>query len=90
MTETLAYGYSSESTQRELSNEYQYDRVWMVFKNLCILVLWMKVALAIEGLKNRYDSLIITEILDILFGCSCIVNRYFCFLNILNVMLFYI
>ena len=27
MTETLANGYSSESTQRELFNEYQYDRV---------------------------------------------------------------
>ena len=27
ITETLAYGYSSESTQRELSNEYQHDRV---------------------------------------------------------------
>ena len=27
MTETLAYGYSYESTQRELSNEYQDDRV---------------------------------------------------------------
>ena len=27
MTETLAYGYSSESTQRELSNEYQHDQV---------------------------------------------------------------
>ena len=27
MTETLAYGYSSESTQGELSHEYQYDRV---------------------------------------------------------------
>ena len=38
MTETLANGYSSESTQRELSNEYQHD------------VLWMKVALALEGL----------------------------------------
>ena len=25
--ETLAYGYSSESTQRALSNEYQHDRV---------------------------------------------------------------
>ena len=32
MTETLANGYSSESTQRELSNEYQLDRVSMVFK----------------------------------------------------------
>ena len=27
MTETLANGYSSESTQWELSNEYQLDRV---------------------------------------------------------------
>ena len=27
MTETLAYGYSSESTQWELSNEYQDDMV---------------------------------------------------------------
>ena len=36
MTETLAHGYSSESTPRELSNEYQYDRVSMIFKNLCI------------------------------------------------------
>ena len=32
MTETLAYGYSSERPQRELSNEYQYDRVYMVFQ----------------------------------------------------------
>ena len=47
MTETLAYGYSSESTQQGLSNEYQHDRV---FKNLCIFLLWMKVASALEGL----------------------------------------
>ena len=32
MTETLAYGYSSEGTQRELSKEYQHDRVKMLFK----------------------------------------------------------
>ena len=51
MTETLAHGYSSESTQRELSNEYQDDRVWMVFKNCCVLVLWTKVASALEGLN---------------------------------------
>ena len=50
MTETLAYGYSSESALRELSNEYQHDRVWMFFKNLCICVLWTKVALALKGL----------------------------------------
>ena len=45
----MAYGYLSESTQRELSNEYQHDRVSMVFINLCILVHWTKVALALEG-----------------------------------------
>ena len=50
MIETLAHEYSSESTQRELSNEYQHDRVKMVFKNLCILFLWTIVASALEGL----------------------------------------
>ena len=48
MIETLANGYSSDSTQQELSNEYQHDRVKMVFKNLCILVIWTKVALAFD------------------------------------------
>ena len=27
VTETMAHGYSSESTQRELSNEYQHSKV---------------------------------------------------------------
>ena len=36
-TETMAKGYSSESTQQELSNEYQDDRVSMFFKNLPFL-----------------------------------------------------
>ena len=31
-TETLENGYSFESTQRELSNEYQHDRVWMFYQ----------------------------------------------------------
>ena len=54
MAETLAHGYSSERTQRERSNEYQHDRVKLVFNNLCILVLLTKVALiALEGLKVR-------------------------------------
>ena len=55
MTETLANGYSSESTQQELSNEYQHDRVQMFFKNLCIPVLWMKVASALEGLNGSTE-----------------------------------
>ena len=50
MAEILAYGYSSESTQQELSNEYQNDRFSMVFKNICVLVHWTKVASALEGL----------------------------------------
>ena len=55
----LANGYSSESAQQELSNEYQHDRVLMVLKNLCILVLWAKVATALEGLRLLYDDLLI-------------------------------
>ena len=39
MTETLTNGYSSESTHQELSNEYQHDRVSMIFKKICILIL---------------------------------------------------
>ena len=50
MTETLANGYSSESTQRELSNEYQHDRVRMVFKMFCVIVVLTKLSLALEGL----------------------------------------
>ena len=34
---TLANGYSSESSQWELSYEYQHDKVWMVFKILAFL-----------------------------------------------------
>ena len=29
----MPHGYSSERTQQGLSNGYQHDRVWMVFKN---------------------------------------------------------
>ena len=35
----LACGYSSETTQRELFNEYQHDRIWWftkIFASLCI------------------------------------------------------
>ena len=34
MTETLANEYLSESTQQELSNEYQHDRVRIIFKKI--------------------------------------------------------
>ena len=52
MIETLANGYSSESTPQELSNEYQHDRVWMVPKKVCAFVLWTIVASALEGLSR--------------------------------------
>ena len=54
MTETMARGYSSENTQeQEVSNEYQHSRVSIFFKNLCILVLCTKVALALGGLRPQ-------------------------------------
>ena len=46
MAETLAHGYSSESTQRELSYEYPHDLVMMIFTIFCILVHWTKITLA--------------------------------------------
>ena len=52
MTETLANGYSSESTQQELSNEYQQYKVQMVFKDFCIFLPWTKVASALKGLTH--------------------------------------
>ena len=51
MTQTLACGCSSESAQRELSNEYQHDRG----SSLCVLVHWTKVASALEGLSGKVD-----------------------------------
>ena len=53
ITETLANGYSYESTQREHSNEYQHDRVRMVFRDIFVFVLWRKVGAALEGFKNN-------------------------------------
>ena len=51
MIVTLTHGYSSKSTQQQLSNEYQKDRVSMFFKKLWVLVFWTKVASVLEGLK---------------------------------------
>ena len=53
MTETKAHEYSYEINQRELSYEYQNDMVKMLFKNLCVPVLWTKVASAFEGLNEN-------------------------------------
>ena len=53
MNEILAHGYSSESTKKELSNEYQHGRVQMIFKVFCSLVPWKNAASALEGLRKR-------------------------------------
>ena len=74
MTKILAHGYSSESTQRELSNEYQHDRVQMVFKNLCVPVLWMEEALALDGLKASLMCQLRSNII-ILFNNACVKCR---------------
>ena len=42
MAETLANGYSYESAQRELSNEYKHDRVKMIFIFSLHFLHWMK------------------------------------------------
>ena len=48
MTETMTHGYSS---QRELSNEYQHDRVKMIFIIFRFFVHWTKVTSAAEGFR---------------------------------------
>ena len=81
MTETLANGYSSESTQRELSDEYQHDRVSMFFKNLCVLVLWTKAASALEGLNgnyNRKNEIKINTFLHLYLDISSSFNKRLC------------
>ena len=46
--ETLAHEYTSESTQYDMT---VLDD-WMIFKDDSILVLWMKVSSALEGLTH--------------------------------------
>ena len=61
MTETLANGYSSDSSQRGLSYEYPDDLVRMIFIILCILVHLTKEATALEGLRTSdvWDLLVL-------------------------------
>ena len=57
MTETLAHEYSSESSQRELSNEYQHNMFrWVskIFVSLCFGR--NPVASALEGLDSQSDN----------------------------------
>ena len=52
MTETLAYGYSFERAQRELSDEYHHDWVRGFSK---IFMLWMKLAYVTLKSASRVD-----------------------------------
>ena len=61
MTETLAHGYSSERSHREFFNEYQHGGVCVVFKNLCIIMLWTEVALALEELRYVWKLLLFSD-----------------------------
>ena len=40
----------------DLSNEYQHDRVLMVYKNLCMLVFWTKVVSNAGLINVEYES----------------------------------
>ena len=57
MTETVAIGYSFESSRQELSNDYQHDRVYIVFKIFVFLFFGQIVASALEGLSLTHSCL---------------------------------
>ena len=56
ITETMANGYSSDSTRRGLSYEYRDDLVRMIFVFFPIFVHLMKVTPASEGLIQFFSS----------------------------------
>ena len=70
------HGYSSESTQRDLSSEYQQDRVKWFHKNVCVLVLWTKVASALEGL-NSFPTSTYNHCTLGISQCSCYLSKLF-------------
>ena len=52
--ETLAHGYSSESTRRELFNEYQHDRVYKKLKKTLHPCALDESSLSIGRVKTDY------------------------------------
>ena len=56
MTETLAHGYASESSQRDLSSEYQHDRVQIFFKNMFVFQLWTSSIEWVKGILREVIS----------------------------------
>ena len=53
MTETLANGYSYDSSQQGLSNEYQHDMVKIIAKYFYDIVLRTKSRLSITRVEYR-------------------------------------
>ena len=56
---TLAHVYTSESTQGELSNEYQHGQgldVFLFFLNISVFVVWNKVASAMILNNSRNNN----------------------------------
>ena len=51
MTETLAHGYSPESSQRQLSNKYQQGKVYMFYKKYLPSCVSDESILSIESVK---------------------------------------
>ena len=55
MTDQFSWSHRVCDTQVHL---YQHGRVKMFFKNLCALVLWTKVASALEGLRTVHPDIV--------------------------------
>ena len=58
MTETMANGYSYDSTRLDLFNEYQHDRVKMIIKDFVFFVHWIKVTSEAEWLGYLLKELL--------------------------------
>ena len=72
MTETLAYGYSSERTQRELPNKYQHDRVKMVSKSFtCPYASDESSMTALQQLRGLFGSFALNTTFILLVGSGC-------------------
>ena len=81
MTETLAHGYSSESTHQELptnTNVTGFRRFSKIFAH----ILWMKVALSLEGLTYSCLQISVARVVWIYdtfennFGIKHVLEKY--------------
>ena len=84
MTETLANGYSSESTRRELSYEYPHDLVLMIFIIICFFVHWTKITSAAKGLSHSSLEIFLTNVVWTLDTFEYIIGMNYKFLKYLK------